>query len=196
MVFVFLACSNQAGNTNEKAKNKAVSASLLEDSDKVIFPESKFAYAIVYSVPFEERTHFTETQFLNYVCGGLSMFDANGKIIYPRPVMKKRLKERDLQSINRFLKLPKQEMAGDYICMPEYKEAIVYYNKWDKPVGWMNICFICKSICIQPDNQNNNALSKQVDYSALDSIYHLFQQLDILDKKIPQHNFDRIDHNK
>ena len=193
IVFLCFICCQ--GPDKKKNTVKNVISNSIEETP--FLSGNDFAYAVAYSVPFSQRTHFTQTQKLTYICGGLSMFDTTGLLIYPKSLQKKQQTKKDIQSINRFFNLPKHHTPADNsIAMPMFKEAIVYFTKDHKPVAWINICFGCRKMCFQPENERNQLLSQQVDQSAMDSLYHLFQQLKLINKNLSQHDLDRIDHSK
>ena len=57
---------------------------------------------------------------------------------------------RDLEKeISRCLVTPGMlEGLYSYKCIPAYRDVIVYYDKNEKPIQWISVCFECKSIAL------------------------------------------------
>ncbi|MDJ1492489.1 hypothetical protein QNI19_06075 [Cytophagaceae bacterium DM2B3-1] len=187
LFLLFFSCQHK-----QDKSDSTESLSQLTTHKASVFPKDDFAYAIIYSVPFNDRQYFIDSHSLADECNAPSMISKEGKIIYDKLLNNKRLTEENLVYLDSLLKIPSRELKEDYACSPQYKDAIIYYNRDDKPIGWINVCFGCQHICFQPENATNRNLAYAIDYPTIDGIYSLFQQLGVIDKKIPQHEIDRI----
>ncbi len=55
-------------------------------------------------------------------------------------------------------------------CLPIYRDIVVYYDKNDKPVGWMSVCFECGELYFSPENMGWSN-------SSIDCLEDLFKTL-------------------
>jgi hypothetical protein len=79
----------------------------------------------------------------------------------------------DHPTAERFIQILKTEIEDSqaYLCMPVYREALVFYDKNDKIISILNICLTC--LFVHADSYDRI----KVDYKAYEWLRRLFQEL-------------------
>lgn len=83
--------------------------------------------------------------------GGKSFINSKGKPIH-KFYSKRLLTSKQIESLHNCFKSTVAENETMMPCIPIYRDAIIYYDKNNIPVGWISICFECQIIYFIPQN--------------------------------------------
>lgn len=152
-IFLAIMCFTQCQNVDE---NTLIASP--NEVNPTKFPYEEYAYAKTYSM---NRTWDLDSLFFNLLdetASNDTIFDENALVgdlwigeysIYNSE--KKKAKTAQLiKKLSRREIIDFQNIAIDNeggwmqaLCVDKFRDAIVFYDNYDKPVGWINFCFSC-----------------------------------------------------
>ncbi|MFT3934049.1 MAG: hypothetical protein QM726_10570 [Chitinophagaceae bacterium] len=134
IVFVF-SCKQQSENNCFPGRSLAKTVILVADTN--IFKR--------YYIPDND------TSKLCPIFGGIGFVRLNGTVVH-KPLKQIELSESQQKEFLKILRpLPSQTEGTAKACIPYYRHVVLFYDKNDKLIGQMQICFGCGQVAFDPE---------------------------------------------
>ncbi len=91
----------------------------------------------------DDRLEHSEDALMgDFWIGERSIYNSKGKKAKTAQLIKK-LTSEEIENFRKLMIKDHDNMILSSYCYHTYRDAIVFYNNNDKPVGWINFCFSC-----------------------------------------------------